>query len=84
MVRRTAIASAALALAMFAEAAHGAAAPRIPSSAQPGRERDLFFDRPFPPPPRIQLQDGRPAPVITPRKGTKSRSKARQPNSRRN
>jgi hypothetical protein len=82
MERRSAIASTVLALAMFAEVAHGAAAPRIPSSAQPGRERDLFFDRPFPPPPRIQLQDGRPAPVVTPR--TKSRSKARQPNRRRN
>jgi hypothetical protein len=84
MVRRSVIAPAVLALAMLADAALGAAAPRVPSSAQPGRERDLFFDRPFPPPPRIQLQDGRPAPIVTPRKGTKSRSKARQPNRRRN
>jgi hypothetical protein len=31
----------------------------------PGRERQQLLDQPFPSTPRIQLQDGRPAPVIT-------------------
>jgi hypothetical protein len=37
----------------------------IPSSALPGRERDRFIDQPYPPTPRIELKDGRPAPVFT-------------------
>lgn len=53
------------------------AAAQIPNSARPGRERDLFFDRPNPAVPRIQLQDGRPAPVITPSKSKKRPAKRR-------
>lgn len=41
------------------------AAPKIPSSELPGRERDRFLDKPYPPVPRIELLDGRPKPVIT-------------------
>jgi len=38
-------------------------AQRIPSSAMPGRERQQLFDPLSPPVPRIELRDGRPAPV---------------------
>jgi hypothetical protein len=40
------------------------AQPRIPSSAMPGREREQLFDPLSPPVPRIELRDGRPAPVF--------------------
>ena len=38
-------------------------AQRIPSSAMPGRERQQLVDPLSPPVPRIELRDGRPAPV---------------------
>jgi hypothetical protein len=76
--------AAVLLLVMLAGDTLAQAAPRIPSSATPGRERERFIDQPFPPVPQIELQDGRPAPVITspnqqrPAKRKKSRgSKAR-------
>jgi hypothetical protein len=58
------LATAALILTMVGSDA--LAQTKIPSSAMPGRERERFIDQPFPPTPRIQLQDGRPAPVIVP------------------
>jgi hypothetical protein len=39
-------------------------AQRIPSNAAPGRERQQLFDPLSPPVPRIELRDGRPAPVF--------------------
>ncbi len=60
---QTAIAAALLTLTMMvADAA--CAQPRIPSSEQPGRERERFLDQPFPPVPRIELRDGRPRPLF--------------------
>jgi hypothetical protein len=62
----TLLASAVLLLiAVLARDALAQARPQVPSSALPGRERERFIDQPYPPVPRIQLQDGRPAPVIT-------------------
>ena len=53
--------------------------PQIPSSAMPGRERERFIDQPFPPVPRIELQDGRPKAVIEqPEKAKRKRKKRRQ------
>jgi hypothetical protein len=40
------------------------AQPQIPSSEQPGRERERFLDQPYPPVPRIELRDGRPRPLF--------------------
>jgi hypothetical protein len=40
------------------------AAPRIPSSERPGRERERFLDQPQPGVPRIELRDGRPKPLF--------------------
>ena len=65
---RTAIAAAVLVLAISADAAF---AQRIPSSAMPGRERQQFGDPLGPPVPRIELRDGRPAPVFETGKDTR-------------
>jgi hypothetical protein len=56
------------------------ARPAVPSTAQPGRERQQLLDQPSPPTPRIQLQDGRPAPVIVSpdRKRPPKRKKSRR------
>ncbi len=69
------IASAVLVAAIVAS--DGALAQHIPSSDLPGRERERFLDQPYPPTPRIQLQDGRPAPVFTTSK-SKSQNKKRR------
>jgi hypothetical protein len=52
-------------------AAYAGPAPRIPSNEFPGRERERFLDQPFPPVPRIELQDRRPKPVIEDRRKAK-------------
>jgi hypothetical protein len=45
-------------------AADALSATRIPSSAMPGRERQQLLGEPFPPPPRIEWQDGRRREII--------------------
>jgi hypothetical protein len=66
---RKAIAASIFALIIFAAGA-ACAAPKVPSSELPGRERERFFDQPNPVP-RIELRDGKSKPVIEPRKQTR-------------
>jgi len=60
---QAAIAAALLTLTMMV-AGVACAQPRIPSSEQPGRERERFLEQPYPPVPRIELRDGRPKPLF--------------------
>jgi len=73
---RTAFAGAALALATLV-AAEACAQPLVPPNARPGRERQQLGDPLGPPVPRIELRDGRPAPVFQTRKATRSAKRSR-------
>jgi hypothetical protein len=72
------LAPAVLLIVALASDALAQTAPRIPSSDLPGRERERFIDQPFPPVPRIELQDGRPKPVIEQRKKAKPKRNKRR------
>jgi hypothetical protein len=56
--------AAAVALLLAFMTIDAAVAQRIPSSAMPGRERQQLGDPLSPPVPRIELRDGRSAPVF--------------------
>jgi hypothetical protein len=84
MARASATAALLALIVMLPEAAAGQTRPTIPSSAMPGREREQLLDQPFPPTPRIQMQDGRPAPVInTQKEAPPSKRKKRRGSKRR-
>lgn len=72
MNRRSTIALMALLPWFGAREALAAAAPRIPSSAMPGRERDQLFGRPSSQPPLIERQN-------QPSKPVKRRRRKRKP-----
>jgi hypothetical protein len=73
---RTALASAAFALAIVA-AGEACAQPLIPPSARAGRERQQLGDPLGPTVPRIELRDGRPAPVYETGRKAAKRKKCR-------
>jgi len=73
---RTALATAAFALVTLA-VAEAWAQPLVPPGARPGRERQQLGDPLANPVPRIELRDGRPAPVFETGKKPSKRKKCR-------
>ena len=73
---RIALATAAFALVTLGVAG-ACAQPLIPPNARPGRERQQLGDPLGNPVPRIELRDGRPAPVFETGKKSSKRKKCR-------